>query len=203
MLGCAVALFIMLLVPLTQIFQPAREKVEPIEAIELAAPPPPPPLEDPPPPPPKEEEPLPPELKVPRPMPTLEQLEVSLDPGTGDLSLGAGLGLAVDFSTESPDQLVQIFGFGELDELPQLLRRLKIRFPPNFPRRLKKGYVRLLIHIDIDGRVSVQKVIDYSHIEFVEPIKSAVIRSARYSPPMRNGVPVRSRYEWLIGIGEE
>jgi len=198
LLGCGIALGILLLVPLTQLFQPERERVELIESIELAAPPPPPPLEDPPPPPPKESEPPPPELKTPPPMPTLEQLEVSLNPGTGgDLSLGIGLG--IDFGTESVDQLEQLFGFGELDEIPRLVREGRFTYPTNSPRGRGEALVRLLVFVEADGRISVQKIVDYSHQEFVEPARR-MAEGSRFSPPMRNGVAVRSKYEWPIRI---
>lgn len=199
LLGCGVALAIMLLVPLTQIFQPVRDQAEIFEAVELAAPPPPPPLEDPPPPPAKQEEPPPPELKVPPPMPSLEQLEVSLNPGTGDMSLGAGLGLAIDFSTESVDRLEQIFGFGELDEVPRLVREGRFRYPPNSPRGRGEAFVRMLVYVEADGRISVQKVIDYSHKEFIEAA-TRMAEGSRFSPPMRQGQAVRSKYEWPIRI---
>lgn len=198
-LGCGIALGIMLLVPLTQLVQPSRERVEAIEAVELAAPPPPPPVEDPPPPPEEPEEPPPPELEMPPPMPTLEQLEVALNPGTGDLSIGGGLGMAVDFSTESLDQMEQLFGFGELDEIPRLVREGRFRYPPNSPRGRGEGFVRLLVYVEADGRIAVQRVVDYSHEEFVEAAKR-MAEGSRFSPPMRQGQAVRSRYEWPIRI---
>jgi len=198
LLGSGVALLIMLLVPLTQVFQPTRDRVELIEAVELAALPPPPPLEDPPPPPPKQEEPPPPELKVPPPMPTLEQLEVALNPGTGgDMSLDIGIG--INFSTESADQLEKLFGFGELDEIPRLMREGRFRYPPNSPRGRGEGLVRLLVYVESDGRISVQEVIDYSHKEFIEAAKR-MAEGSRFSPPIRKGQAVRSRYEWAIRI---
>ncbi len=197
--GCGVALFIMLLVPLTQIMQPERSRVESIEAVELAAPPPPPPLEDPPPPPPEQDPPPPPELNTPPPMPTLDQLEVSLNPGTGDLSIGAGLGMVVDFSTESVDQMEQLFGFGELDEIPRLVRKGRFHYPPNSPRGRGEAFVRLLVYVEKDGRVAVQKVIDFSHREFVDAAKR-MAEGARFSIPMRQGQAVRSKYEWPIRI---
>ena len=47
-------------------------------------------------------------------MPTLEQMELILNPGTGaDLSLE--LGLDLNFQTESADQLIDLFGFDQLD----------------------------------------------------------------------------------------
>lgn len=199
LLGCAVALCILMLVPLTQLMQPERSRVESIEAVDLAAPPPPPPPEEPPPPPPEPEEEPPPELETPPPMPSLEQLEVSLNPGTGDLSIGAGLGMKVDFSTESVDQLEQLFGFGELDEIPRLVREGRFRYPPNSPRGRGEAFVRLLVYVEKDGRVSVQKVVDYSHREFIDAAKR-MAEGSRFSTPTRDGQPVRSKYEWPIRI---
>lgn len=199
LLGCAMAFFILMLVPLTQMMQPERSRMETIEAVDLAAPPPPPPLEDPPPPPSEPEEPPPPELKTPPPMPSLEQLEVSLNPGTGDLSIGSGLGMKIDFSTESVDQLEQLFGFGELDEVPRLVREGRFRYPPNSPRGRGEAFVRLLVYVEKDGRVSVQKVIDYSHQEFIDAAMR-MAEGSRFSTPTREGQAVRSKYEWPIRI---
>jgi len=199
LLGCGVALFIMLLVPLTQLMQPERSRVELIESVDLAAPPPPPPPEEPPPPPPEPEEPPPPELKTPPPMPSLEQLELSLNPGTGDLSIGVGLGMDVDFSTESMDQLEQLFGFGELDEIPRLVREGRFSYPPNSPRGRGEAFVRLLVYVEKDGRVLVQQVVDYSHQVFVEAA-TRMAEGSRFSPPMRKGQAVRSKYVWPIRI---
>ena len=198
MLGCGVALFIMLLVPLTQFMEPARDRVEMIESIEMASPPPPPPPEEPPPPPKPEEE-TPPELDQPPPMPTLEQLEVSLNPGTGGpLSLGIAIGF--DFSTESMEQLEEIFGFGELDELPRLLNEnLPFRYPSNAPRGRGNAFVDLLIIIDRDGRVRVEDVYDFSHRELLQSARQHVERF-RFSTPIRKGKPVSAKYRWRLEI---
>lgn len=196
--GCAAALFVLLLVPLTQIMQPSRKSVESIEEVNIAPPPPPPPLEDPPPPPPKEDPP-PPDLETPPPMPTLDQLELSLDPGTGDLSIGTGLGIRVDFSTESVDQLEQLFDFGELDDIPRIIREGRFRYPPNSPRGQGEAFVRILVHINKDGRVAVQKVVDFSHGELINAAKT-MAEDSRFTSPMRNGQAVRSKYEWTIRI---
>ncbi|MGZ0657118.1 energy transducer TonB [Coraliomargarita sp. W4R72] len=198
LLGCGVALFIMLLVPLTQLTQPQRERVELIEAVELSAPPPPPVLEEPPLPPQVQRETPPPELEVPLQMPTLEQLEVALNPGTGgDMSLDIGIG--IDFSTESAGQLEKLFGFGELDEVPRLVREGRFRYPANSPRGRGEAFVNLLIYVEVDGRISVQRVVDYSHKEFIEAAKR-MAEGSRFSPPQHNGQAVRSQYEWPIRI---
>lgn len=199
LLGAGVALIILLLVPLTQVFRPERGAVESIEALELAPPPPPPPLIDPPPPPPpKMEEAPPPELEIPPPMPTLEQLEIGLNPSTGG-GLSLGIGVDFNFETESIDQIEKLFGFGDLDEVPRLVREGRFRYPPNAPRGRGEGYVRLLVYVEVDGRISVQKVIEYSHKEFIEAAKR-MAEGSRFSPPMRKGQAVRSRYEWPIRV---
>mgnify|MGYP001166908931 CR=1 FL=1 len=196
--GSTIALFIMLLVPLTQIMQPLPNSVESIEEVNIAPPPPPPLLEDPPPPPTKEESP-PPDFKIPPPMPTLDQLEVSLNPGTGDLSIASGMGIRVDFSTESAEQLEQIFDFGDLDDIPRIIREGRFRYPPNSPRGQGEAFVRVLVHINKDGRVAVHKVVDFSHSEFVNVVRS-MAEDTRFTSPMRNGQKVRSKYVWTIRI---
>jgi protein TonB len=198
LLGCGAALLVLLLVPLAQLTQPEKGRVETIESIEMSAPPPPPPPEEPPPPPEPEKE-TPPELEQPPPMPTLEQLEISLNPGTGgplDLDIGVGF----DFSTESTEQLEQIFGFGELDELPRLLNEnLPFRYPPNAPRGRGNAFVGVLIVIDRDGRVRVEDITDYSHRALLRAAREHVERF-RFSSPIRNGQPVRAKYRWRLEI---
>ena len=200
LLGSAVAFGILLLVPLTQVFQPKPSRVEAIEAVDQALPPPPPPIDEPPPPPPEPEEAPPPELETPPPMPTLEQLEVSLNPGTGgDLSIGSGLGIDLTTGMESVEQLEQLFGFGELDEVPRLVREGRFRYPPNAPKGRGEAFVRLLVYVEKDGRIQVQEVVDYSHREFVAAA-TRMAEGSRFSPPLRNGEAVRSQYEWPIRI---
>ena len=201
LLGVCVALFILLLVPFAQLLKPDRVKLAVIEKAEVAPPAPPPPMEEPPPPPPEPEEEPPPELEVPPPMPSLEQLEIGLIAGTGG-NLGIDLGLGVDFSTESAEQLESIFGFGELDEIPRVVRAGPFRYPTNGPRGRGQKFVNLLIFIDVNGRVSVQDVVDYSHRELIEPAKRMAM-GTRFSIPIRNGEPVRARYEWPIQISLE
>lgn len=195
--GGGVALLILMLVPLTQILRPVKGESVEIHQLEVAPPPPPPPPEEPPPPPEPEEAP-PPELEVPRPKPTLEQLEVSLNPGIGG-DIGIDLAIDLDISTESAEQLEKLFGFGELDDIPQLVREGRFRYPPNAPSGRGEAFVRLLVYVEKDGRISVQKVIDYSHREFIEAARH-MANGSRFSPPMRKGQAVRSQYEWPIRI---
>ena len=77
-------------------------------------------------------------------MPTLEQMELVLNPGTGaDLSLE--LGLDLNFQTESADQLIDLFGFDQLDQVPSVTRYGRIHYPSALQRCRVGGYVELLI----------------------------------------------------------
>ena len=196
-IGLVVVLLIFLLVPLTQMFEPPSQDETVLEAIEVSVAPPPPPL---PPlelsPPPEDPDPPPPELKTPPSMPTLEQMQLLLNPGTGgDLSLE--LGLDLNFQTESAEQLIDLFGFDELDQVPHVKRYGRFNYRSVLQRRGVGGYVELLIFIDTSGRVEVQEVLSYSHREFIAAAKAGAA-ATRFSPPVRNGQPVRAKYSWRI-----
>ena len=195
-LGAVVALLIFLLIPLTQIWQTPVKSTNTVEELNLAVLPPPPPPSDPPPPPPEPEQETPPELDTPPPMPSLEQLELSLSPGTGgDLTIGDGLDF--NFETESVAEMMQRYGFDDLDEVPHVTRHGRIQYPVQLQRRRVEGYVKLLIFIDPSGRVDVQEVLSYSHKDFVAPAKAGAA-GTRFSPPIRNGQAVSAKYSWRI-----
>ncbi|MFP4204097.1 MAG: hypothetical protein ACLFS4_07155, partial [Opitutales bacterium] len=82
LLGIGVSGLLFLAIPLTQLFTEYEKEEEKFERLEMAEPPPPSPPEDPPEPPEPEEDP-PPEHEEPPPPVSLEQLEMSLEPGTG------------------------------------------------------------------------------------------------------------------------
>lgn len=122
-----VALFIFLLVPLTQMFESPSREGSVLGAVEVSIAPPPPVSP-------------PPELHRLPSMPTLEQMELVLNPGTAaDLSLE--LGLDLNFQTESADQLIDLFGFDQLDQVPSVTRYGRI----HLQRCRVGGYVELLI----------------------------------------------------------
>lgn len=196
--GFAIALSVLFLVPLTQLVRPHGDKVESIKSVDFSAPPPPPTLSAPPPPAPKELT-ATPELKMRSPKLTLNQLNLSLNPGFGDLSISTGLGLNIDFSTESVDQLEKLFDFGELDEIPHLIREGRFRYPSNAPTGRGEAYVRLLVYVDKDGQVTARDVIEYSHEELIRAVRE-MAEDSRFSSPTRNGRAVRSKYEWTIRI---
>ena len=192
-LGVVVAPLIFLLVPLTQMWQTPVPPSGTIEPLVLAMPPPPPPPSDPPP---KPELETSPELETPPPMPSLEQLELSLSPGTGgDLTISDGLDF--NFEVESAEEIMSRYGFDDLDQVPHVIRRGRIQYPVQLLRRRVEGYVKLLVFIDPSGRVDVQEVLSYSHQEFVQPAKSGA-SATRFSKPTRNGQAVSAKYSWRI-----
>ena len=195
-LGVVVALLIFLLIPLVQFSEVQPATAEPIDELVLAVSPPPPPPSDPPPPPPEKEEEPPPELDTPPPLPSLEQLELSLNPGVGgELTIGDSLDL--NFQVESAEQLMSRYGFDDLDEVPHVTRYGRIQYPVQLQRRRVEGYVQLLVFIDPSGRVEVQEVLNYSHKEFIAPAKAGAA-TTRFSPPIRNGQAVSAKYSWRI-----
>jgi hypothetical protein len=196
--GLLATALIFLLVPLTQLSHTPRPEAMRIEPITLAT-------QSPPPPPEYTQEQLPPtevdarpELKQVPPLPTLEQLNLSLNPGVGG-DLSAGLGFNFDLGADSATEMMKLFDFDELDEVPRLIREGRFQYPPNSPRGRGLAHVLLLVYIDTKGRVQVQHAIEYSHREFVEAA-SRMANSSRFSIPMRDGRPVRSSYEWLVRI---
>ena len=128
---------------------------------------------------------------------SLEQIDISLNPGIGGDVTTAGLRMDFDFETESAEEMMAIFEFGDLDEVPHMTRQCRLRYPSRFRRERGDGFVRLLILIDPRGRVSVQEVLDASHPEFI-PAVEACAESTRFSPPLRDGKPVRARYKWKV-----
>ncbi|MGJ8650459.1 MAG: energy transducer TonB [Opitutaceae bacterium] len=198
---CAGLLF--MLVPLTQLFQSPLKTVEIFEVVEVAAPPPPPPPEAPDVPPPDEQEEPPPELNTPPPMPSLEQLELSLNPGTGgDINIDGSF--QFDLTTESTEEMIRLFGFDELDEIPRLVRegRPKSQQSAEFQRLMRRQgtkQVILLVALDERGATSVVEVVNYTHAALIPAAKQAA-EASRFSPPMRNGVPVRAKYTWPLSF---
>lgn len=192
--GLVITLFVFLLIPLTHIedLDEAEEAVESI-GIYMLPPPPPPPEQ----PPPLKEVPDPePELEPLPAMPPLEQLEVSLQPGTGGV-LAVGSGLDLNFEVESGRALLDLFDFAELDEIPHITRTGRVSYPADLRRAGVEGYVRLLVIIEKDGSVAVQEVLDFSDAAFVAPAVRGA-EASRFTSPQRGGEAVRARYTWMI-----
>ncbi len=195
LIGLAACLFLFLIIPFSQLLHDLAEAPEPISSVPVALPPPPPPLPEPPPPE-AEPEPTLPEPDHEPPMPSLDQLEIALNPGTGG-QIRVGMGDGFNFAIETVEDLRDLFDFGELDSVPHVVRAGSIEYPPALRRAGTEGFVNLVVIIDQNGGVQVDEVLDYSHRAFVQ----AAVRGAqntRFSVPRRNGEPVRARYLWPI-----
>lgn len=85
-------------------------------------------------------------------------------------------------------------GLNELDMMPTLLTPLRARFPRNLIRRgITSALVELEILIDKQGKVTLIAIAENPHPELENEIKR-LMREARFSTPVQNGIPVRARF---------
>ncbi len=92
------------------------------------------------------------------------------------------------------------YDVGELDGKPRLLRHGKTSFPTSLARKgVASGTVLLEVELSTGGRVSVRSVLRASHPELVSAARR-VAASARFTPPTRNGQPVKALMRWPITI---
>ena len=138
-----------------------------------------------------EKAPRPLDLLPPRPVLDLESLETSMEVGPGDFRTAFAL---TDFDL-APGEIEGdfVFKLHELDRVPGILKRGRLRYPSALLRRNLEGKTRLLVVIDERGSVKVRKVIESTHEEFVEPSIKAAEESI-YEPPMRNGERVKVQF---------
>lgn len=181
-----------LILPFTQYIGQFKDNIFAYQdnTIELAPPPPLPEMEKM-----KEEskeEEIEPELEMEQPEPiTLSELQASLAVGTGT---GFGSGKSFEemfFNVQDIGDI--IFEIKDLDQIPRLISADR----PMYPHQLKtegiEGQVTLLVMINPQGRVSILGVKSTTNREFEKSaIKAA--RSARYTPPIRNGEKVSVKF---------
>lgn len=194
LVGIPCALIVMLLIPISQYLASDRPETMELESMDIAMPPPPPPIEREPPPPEPEEKQEPPELDVPPPQLSLDQLDLALNPGTGgnlagDFGLG---GFAVNQDTLGG---IDVFDVEDLDTKPQLRSQKAPRFSRGFLRTNKnrKLIARISFILNEQGRVEKPEIIAMNVKGAEEDILDA-IKKWRYDPPMREGKPVKAKY---------
>lgn len=180
------------LLPFTQILSGIAGKTQQFRAVEIAPPPPPPPVEE-------EEEEIeeeveepPPPMEEPPPPLDLTQLELALNPGIGDAMAGAFGFSGFDVQPDAVEDM-QIFSLKDLDEKPQLLQGVAPIYPHELKRERIKGVVKLLVLVDESGRVNVMRVVNSTHPSFENPARDAA-EKFKYSPPMKDGRPVKTKY---------
>ncbi|MGJ8638843.1 MAG: energy transducer TonB [Opitutaceae bacterium] len=190
-IGIAVSGMLFLAIPLTQILtNPVAPKTE-IDQIDRAPPAPPPPPEEPPPPPEPEQEEPPPELDTPPPPISLEQLEMSLNPGTGN-SIGGDFALPT-FDVGSKDLGgLEIFDIGDLEDKPQPRKQNPPRYPREATRKGIEGFATAEFIIDENGNVSSIEIKQSSNPVFDKPTIDA-IRGWKFTPGQKDGRAVKTR----------
>lgn len=189
LLGAVFTFIVFLLVPLTQFIADVKLGKDDAEQMDIAyTPPEVMEIEEEPPPPEEEEE--PPEMEEP-PELSLEQLELSLNPGMGgDLSgdfslLNAGIGKAdLDISS--------IFNMDDLDQRPRPTSQPMPKYPRALQRKKISGSVQMRFVVDENGRVRDIEVLDASHKEFADAAVDALERW-KFEPGTKNGNKVRTR----------
>ncbi len=194
----ALALFIFLALPITQLLNEKGAPASTIVSESVSIPPPPAPPPEPPPP---EEELV--EVDVPElekelhPL-ELSQLDVALNPGFGGaLNISyALLGFGV-----TPNTIDEMDTF-ELKDLDNNPRRI-VAIPPIYPYQLKRnkinGWVKLIIIIDERGKVIKADADSSSRWEFERPGIEAILQW-RFEPGTRNGKPVKVRKRQSIAF---
>lgn len=187
-LGVLCALILFTFIPIIQTITRFAERSTPTAEEVLVMIPPPEVFEAPPPPaPPPPAKTLEPEIMKPVVLPSMEQINMILNPtagtGTGNYALPDISGM-MDTDIEFEDW--------EVDEKPVPTKQIS----PNYPPRLKSmgvsGKVNLLIVVDSNGSVRNIKVEKSSHPDFDRPSIDALSRW-KFKPGMKGGKAVNTR----------
>ena len=196
-LGLALTVGIFIVLPMMHILGNIDNLGQNLKTEDNSEQPPPPPPEDLPPPPENKDELDKPDMEEPPPPMSLTQLEMALNPGSGNAMGDFGFN---DFDT-GIDALegMQIFELGDLDKHPRPLFQVK----PNYPYSLKQaqiaGWVQLEWIIDPNGKVLRPRALKSSHREFEQPAIESILRS-KWQPGRKDGqnvaVRVRQRMDF-------
>ena len=96
----------------------------------------------------------------------------------------------------------QAFGLSELDERPRLLTKLTTQFPESLKRRgIKKVDVQLSVMIDERGAVLLKHINHNPYPELTKSIKK-LVRQARFSIPKKDGIAVRTTFNWPVEFAD-
>lgn len=149
------------------------------------------------PPPPEEEEP-PPELEAEPPQLSLDQLDIALNPGTGG-SLAGDFAMPTIAATSSSLGTTDFVDFSDLDQVPRPMPGSILDFPRRLKRRAVSGRVVLLIKLAEDGRV-LESDVESSNLPEFENIVASQVSKWRFTPPTKEGTPVRAQARFPVPI---
>jgi len=194
-LGVALTVALFLVLPILENIGRPEEKADlQLTSVDAVEPPPPPPeVQEQKPEPPPEEAP-PPELTETAPPLDLSQLELALNPGTGD---GLGGDFVVKLSVAGADgggmqSSDDIFSLADLDQAPRVVFQPAPQYPPEMKKKKIQGTVHVLFIVDKDGRVKEPKVQKSDNPAFDNPALGAVKRW-RFEPGKVGGQAVQFR----------
>jgi len=154
-------------------------------------------IEDELPPPPEEEEP-PPELEAEPPQLSLAQLDIALNPGTGG-AIAGDFAMPTISTTASALGTEDFVDFSDLDQMPRPMPGSSLDFPRRLKTRAVNGRVVLLIKLDEEGRV-VEADVESSNLPDFETIVASQVAKWRFSPPTKDGSPVRAQARFPVPI---
>lgn len=151
-------------------------------------------------PPPPEEEPEPEELEPEPPQLSLDQLDIALHPGTGG-SLAGDFALPSIASSHSQRDLgtEDFVDFSDLDQVPRPIGVSGFNFPRRLLSKKVSGRVILLLKLDEKGEVIEVRVGDSNLPDFDDFIVGEV-RGWRFTPPTKQGLPVKAQARLPIPI---
>ena len=149
------------------------------------------------PPPPEEEEP-PPELEAEPPQLSLAQLDIALNPGTGG-SLAGDFAMPTIATSSSALGTEDFVDFSDLDQVPRPLPGSNLDIPRRLKRKAVNGKVVLLIKLAEDGRV-LDATVESSNLPDFEKVVAGSVAKWRFTPPTKEGTPVRAQARLPIPI---
>jgi len=194
--GMTLAFFVLLPV-MQQISDAPQQDLTVSEAPAVTPPPPEPPEEEPPEPEEPEEE---PEMDDPEPEPlSLDQLEMSLNPGMGGAA-SASMKINLGDKTSAESAGDALFSMAELDQRPQVMYQPTPKIT-DAVREAAPGSVTVIFIVNKQGRVDQVKVQQSSHPALEQPVVEAV-RQYRFQPGKRKGDPVRFRMQRRVRFPE-
>lgn len=121
---------------------------------------------------------------------SLDQLDLALNPSTGDMMSGFVLDLSLDADSLGTDDI--IFEIEDVEEKPRPIRQIAPTYPPTLKRQKINGSVIIVFVVDSMGNVIAPRVEESTHMEFEKPAIEA-IRRWKFSPGKKDGKPVKVR----------
>ncbi len=192
--GVALTVALFIILPILENIGKQDDKTDlTLTAVDAVEPPPPPPTveQKPEEPPPADEK--PPELTENAPPLDLSQLELALNPGTGE-----GMGgdftvkLSVGQATSSMAAQDDIFALADLDQSPRATFQPAPQYPAQLKKRKIQGTVYVLFIVDKDGRVRDPKIQKSDNAELDVHAMNAV-KKWRFEPGKVAGKAVQFR----------